>query len=175
MWGFAGVGFVINGATLSGLITGSILSACFFTPPYWFVHKKWTWASFHPTVPLFRSTVTKDPSPSFLTFCPTGEHIAQVDHSVGRVVVGDVGCLALPEGHLGHGLGDSSLLLAPILAPAPAQAGQGQHRHRPAGPGPASLQIGQLCIGLLLDIDNFSLKSYEGWDESIRPSAHILQ
>ena len=53
----------------------------------------------------------------FLTFSPAGQHVAQVDDPVGRVVVGDVGGLPLPKAHLVlHPLARRLPLLLPLLA-----------------------------------------------------------
>ena len=60
---------------------------------------------------------------SGLTFGPAGQHVAEVDDSVGGVVVGDGRALPLPEGDLVPEVprppGARLRVPAPVLAPAP--------------------------------------------------------
>ena len=72
-----------------------------------------------------------------ITFGPSREHIAEIDDPVGRVVLGDVGGLPLPEPDLAAGLavGEPAPLLGLALrAPAPHQRGDPQTLHPPPRP-----------------------------------------
>ena len=70
-----------------------------------------------PTIKIKPPPSLKKKPNKYLTFSPAGQHVAQVDDPVGRVVVGDVGGLPLPKAHLVlHPLARRLPLLLPLLA-----------------------------------------------------------